>query len=217
MRARILSFLSRLVTADFFLTALPASGRPGTGTAVTNRNRASPLGALDLDATSGAGRKAARCGRTQPPSAKVTPAGPHIESTTSTHGFGGRASADQVASAGRDRRAGPAGRLGQLADSVAHDEGADEFAGGASLGCLGVEGAAGRWSLRWSAFGHAGWWQSWRVPLYQGPYATGPGAWPHRGTDRAFCPLSPITRVVDPGFGVNLAGAGSKTNRPYGT
>src|SRR5580658_10449429 len=83
MRPRMLSFLSRLVTADFFLTALPASGRPGTGTAVTNRNRVSPLGALDLEATCGAGRKAARCGRTQPPSANVTPPGPHIESTTS--------------------------------------------------------------------------------------------------------------------------------------
>ena len=27
-----------------------------------------------------------------------------------------------------------------LADSVAHDEGADEFAGGKGLGCLGAEG-----------------------------------------------------------------------------
>ena len=29
IRPRMLSFLSRLVTADVFLTALPASGRPG--------------------------------------------------------------------------------------------------------------------------------------------------------------------------------------------
>jgi hypothetical protein len=64
-----------------------------------------------------------------------------------------------------------------LADSVAHDEGADEFAGGTGLGCLGAEGVTGRWPLRWLAFGQARWWQSWRVPLsgIEVPYDPGPG------------------------------------------